>query len=218
MWTAYSHKNRVITIAWDWTERQSLNWLRDTQGSDDDFFPLATCQKCNEAALSWLCIFVFVLPTRVYASHLVLMGLRRTLDGACTTLAVKSTSVSRCVSNSMLHLFPEYFLWCALCSIKWSHVIKYRRFTNNVKYVIFYFTDQCNKEIKGFICISVYMFTYAYVYTQSWQLQVSKDRELVSWNLFYIALKSCTCTELRWKDFLLYVCTASSTMQVLTNV
>lgn len=74
------------------------------------FFPLATCQKYIEAAVSWLRIFVFVLPTWMHTSHPVLMGLRRTLDGACTTQGAKSASVSRCASNSMLHLLLEYFL------------------------------------------------------------------------------------------------------------
>lgn len=91
------------------------------------FFPLLTCQKCTWRSRE-LAVFVFVLFRWVCTSWLVLMTLKCTLDGACTTQGAKSTSVSGCISNSILHRLLEYCLGYALCSVLWNHVIKCRIF------------------------------------------------------------------------------------------
>lgn len=174
-----------------------------------------TCQKCNESAVSWLCILVLVAPTGVHVRHPALMGLRCTLDGACTTQAA-NVCLSQNVSATQCSLLLKYFLWWALCSIKWSPVLNKKvSCVMQKKRVIFYATDQCNKEIKLVIFISIDVFAHASVYTQS---KFLKTETCYRETFFMLPLlKPYTCTELRWKEGLSTLCWYSTKYHSVFN-
>lgn len=173
---------------------------------------LDTCQKCNESAVSWLCILVLVAPTASFSADGSETYTRWCLHNAGS----KRVSVSRCVRDSVLHLLLKYFLWWALCSIKWSPVLnKKGSCVMQKKKVIFYATDQCNKEIKLVIFISIDMFAHASVYTRS------KFLKTETWyrETFFLLplLKWYTCTELRWKEGLSTLCWYSTKYHSVFN-
>lgn len=213
MWRTYSHGNEE-SLLFHGTERPSLNWLRNTQRSHDFL-------SGHLSEVQWISSELVMYPCACSTNR----GARSSssADGSemytrwCLHNAgSKRVSVSRCVSDSMLHLLLKYFLWWALCSIKWSPVLNKKvSCVMQKKRVIFYATDQCNKEIKLVIFISIDVFAHASVYTQS---KFLKTETCYRETFFMLPLlKPYTCTELRWKEGLSTLCWYSTKYHSVFN-
>lgn len=120
MWRTYSHRNEE-SLEFCRTERPPLNLLRSTQSSYCFLSGhLSEVQWISSELVMYPCACSTYRDARSSSST---DGFETYTRWCLHNAGSKRVSVSICVSSSVLHLLLKYFLWWALCSIKWSSVL-----------------------------------------------------------------------------------------------